>query len=111
MTQLIQCCLSAIKTLTHNQSLYCISPVKRWSFFFQNNPKNLDPSYKTDLDIWDLIKKGKTCIIAKFHRTDLVICSHSREFYYQMEFIFLLTKSQKNLDPSYKMDLDLWDFF
>ena len=23
--------------------------------------------------------KGKTGIIAKFHRTDLVICSHSRE--------------------------------
>ena len=23
--------------------------------------------------------KGKTCIIAKFHGTDLVICSHSRE--------------------------------
>ena len=26
-----------------------------------------------------LFRKGKTCIIAKFHRTDLVICSHSRE--------------------------------
>ena len=23
--------------------------------------------------------KGKTCIIAKFHRTDLIICSQSRE--------------------------------
>ena len=22
-------------------------------FSFQNNPKNLDPSYKTDLDHWD----------------------------------------------------------
>ena len=22
-------------------------------FSFQNNPKNLDPSYKTDLDIWN----------------------------------------------------------
>ena len=26
-----------------------------------------------------LFRKGKTYIIAKFHRTDLVICSHSRE--------------------------------
>ena len=26
-----------------------------------------------------LFRKGKTSIIAKFHRTDLVICSHSRE--------------------------------
>ena len=25
-----------------------------------------------------LFRKGKTCIIAKFHRTDLLICSHSR---------------------------------
>ena len=80
-------------------------------FFFQNNPKNLDPSYKMDLDLWDLIRKGKTRIIAKFHRTDLVICSHSREFYYQMDFFFLLKKIPKNLDPSYKMDLDLWDLF
>ena len=23
--------------------------------------------------------KGKTCIVVKFHQTDLVICSHSRE--------------------------------
>ena len=45
-------------------------------FHFQDNPKDLDPSYKTDLD---LFKKGKTCIIAKFRRTDLVISSHSRE--------------------------------
>ena len=48
-------------------------------FSFENNPKNLDPSYKTDLDLWNHLGKGKTCIIAKFHRTDLVICGHSRE--------------------------------
>ena len=41
-------------------------------FSFQNNPKNLDPSL-------GLFRKGKTCIIAKFHRTDLVICGHSRQ--------------------------------
>ena len=51
---------------------------QRRSSSFQNNPKNLDPSYKMDLPL-GLIRKGKTCITAKFHRTDLVICSHSRE--------------------------------
>ena len=24
-------------------------------FFFQNKPKDLDPSYKTDLDLWDCL--------------------------------------------------------
>ena len=32
-------------------------------FSFQNNPKNQDPSYKMDLDLWDFIRKGKTHII------------------------------------------------
>ena len=26
---------------------------------FQNNPKNLDPSYKTDLDLWDCLGRIK----------------------------------------------------
>ena len=26
-----------------------------------------------------LCRNGKSCIVEKFHRTDLVICSHSRE--------------------------------
>ena len=30
-----------------------------------------------DLDLWDCL--GKVKLIAKLHRTDLVICSHSRE--------------------------------
>ena len=38
-------------------------------FSFQNNPRNLDPSYKMDLDLWDCFRKGKTRIIAKFHMT------------------------------------------
>ena len=32
--------------------------------------KNLDPSYKMDPDFLGLFRKGKTCIIAKLHRTD-----------------------------------------
>ena len=35
--------------------LYHISLAIRWSFSFQNNPKNLDPSYKMDLDLWDCL--------------------------------------------------------
>ena len=42
-------------------------------FSFQNNPKDLDPSYKTDLDLWDCLGMGKIGIIARFHRTDLVL--------------------------------------
>ena len=41
-------------------------------FSFQNNPKDLDPSYKTSRS-FGLFRKGKIGIIAKFHRTDLVI--------------------------------------
>ena len=46
-------------------------------FFFQYNLKNLDPSYKMDLDLWDCLDWVK--LIAKFHRTDLVIFSYFRE--------------------------------
>ena len=41
-----------------------------------------------------LFRKGKTCNIAKFHRTDLVICSQSREgktlSYSQISMIIIL---------------------
>ena len=40
--------------------------------------QNLDLSYKLDLDLWT-VWEGKTRIISKFHRTDSVICTHSRE--------------------------------
>ena len=47
-------------------------------FSFQNNTKDLDPSYKMDLDSWYCLRMGKIGIIARFHRTDLVNSSHSR---------------------------------
>ena len=37
-----------------------IRPVKfcyKMGFPVQNNPKNLDPSYKMDLDIWDCFER------------------------------------------------------
>ena len=52
--------------------MYRISSVIRQVFFFlflfQNNAKNLDPSYKMDLDLWDC--SGRVKPVAKFHRTD-----------------------------------------
>ena len=35
-------------------------------FSFQNNPKNLDPSYKTDLDIWDCLGRVKPVLQQHF---------------------------------------------
>ena len=39
--------------------MYHISSVIRQSFSFQNNPKDLDPSYKMDLDLWDCLVRVK----------------------------------------------------
>ena len=51
------------------------------SFFaFQNNPKNLYPSYKMDLDLWNCLGRVKTRIIAKFRRTGLVIYATANFF-------------------------------
>ena len=38
---------------------YRISSVIGQIFSFQNNPKNLDPSYKTDLDLLDCLGRVK----------------------------------------------------
>ena len=50
----------------------------KMEFVLPKQSKNLDPSYKTDLDLWDSLGRAKL-IIAKIYRTDLVIYSHSRE--------------------------------
>ena len=47
---------------------------------------------------WDMFRKGKTFIISKFHRTDSVICHHSREWktlpYSQINTIVFLKNQQ-----------------
>ena len=48
-------------------------------FSFQNNPKNLDMSSKTDLDLCNCLGRIKLHITAKFHGTDLFNCDHSRD--------------------------------
>ena len=47
---------SVCNTYLHLQRGYSTSVVIRQSFLsFQNNPKNLDLSYKTDLGLWDCL--------------------------------------------------------
>ena len=46
--------------------LYRISLVIRQSFSFQNNPKNLDPSYKMDLDFGDCLGRVKLVLDQNF---------------------------------------------
>ena len=41
--------------------MYCISSVIRWICFLQYNPKNLDLSYKMDLDLWDCLGINMVC--------------------------------------------------
>ena len=45
---------------------YRISSVIRLSFSFQNNPKNLDLSYKTDLDFGDCFGRVKLVLYQNF---------------------------------------------
>ena len=45
-------------------------------FSFQNNPKNLDPSYRMGLDLWDCLRRVK--LVLQQNVIGL-ICSHSRQ--------------------------------
>ena len=45
---------------------YRIYLVIRWSFSFQSNPKDLDPSCKTDLDLWDRLGRVKLVLLQNF---------------------------------------------
>ena len=52
-----------------NLANYCISSIIRQSFFsfsFQNNPKYLDLSYKTDLDLCNCLGRVKPVLKQKF---------------------------------------------
>ena len=41
--------------------------------FFQNDLRDLESPYITDLDLWDCFARVKLVLLQKFHRTDLVI--------------------------------------
>ena len=61
----------------HSKQLLYFFSYKTEFFSFHNNPKNLDPSYKMDLDHWDCLENWDS--IAKFCWIDLVIYSLSTE--------------------------------
>ena len=48
------------------QFTYHISSIIRQSFSFQNNPKDLDLSCKTDLDLWDCLGRIKLVLLQNF---------------------------------------------
>ena len=58
---------------------YRISLVIRQSFFLPNHSQKSRSVLQDRSRSLGLFRKGKTRIIAKFHRTDLVTCSHFRE--------------------------------
>ena len=59
-SSLLSTTLSLLFTRTEkDEEIYCISMVIRQRFSFQNNPNNLDPSYKMDLDLWDCFGRVK----------------------------------------------------
>ena len=41
------------------ENYHISSLIRRCFFSFQNNPKNLDPSYQTDLNLWDCLMRVK----------------------------------------------------
>ena len=47
-------------------------------FPFKTNPKNLDPSYKMDLDIWDCFGR-ETHLVARFRKAGQDVWTHSRD--------------------------------
>ena len=46
--------------------IYCIPSVITQFFSFQNNHKNLDPSFKTDLDLGDCLGRVKLVLLQTF---------------------------------------------
>ena len=58
---------------------YCISSVIRISLFPPKQSQKSRSILEDGFRSLGLFRKGKICIIGKFHRTDLGICSHSRE--------------------------------
>ena len=61
-----------IVSLKRQFSYHIIVVIKR-SYSFQNNAKDLDPSYKMDLDVWDCLDKVNSVLLQNFEQL-----SHSR---------------------------------
>ena len=49
-----------LKNWMRCSNIYCISSDIKWCFLpFPKDPKYLDPSYMTDLDIWNCFRRVK----------------------------------------------------
>ena len=55
------------------------SIIRRRIFSLPKQPKDLDPSYKTDLDFLDCFRRQTSHLIAYLYKTDLDIRGHSRD--------------------------------
>ena len=62
-----------IKKIKNLFSAYHISSVIRWSFFLPKQPQRSRSILQDGSRSLGLFRKGKIGIIAKFHRTELII--------------------------------------
>ena len=66
----ITCCqksnLNILKRVNHNRILLYFLGYKTEFLPIQNNPKKLDLSYKTDLDLWDCLGRVKLVLQQNF---------------------------------------------
>ena len=65
--------------MSHLVWIYHISSVIRQEFVLQKQSQKFRSILQDGSRYLGLFRKSTIHIIAKFHRTDLVICSHSRE--------------------------------
>ena len=57
--------------------IYHVSFILRQVFFpLKNNPKGLDPSCKTDLNLWGCSGREKNIFVAELYKTDLHLCGY-----------------------------------
>ena len=65
--------LNLVLSLQFNFMVRYFFSYKTEFFPSRNNPKNLNPYFEMALDLLDCLGRVKTRIIAKLHRTDLVV--------------------------------------
>ena len=69
---------------------------------FLNNPKDLDPSYKTDLDLWDCFGRKNLRLITEEIR---YICSQTQSAY--VTFIFISLHNPSFSEKWYKFVISI----
>ena len=92
------------------KEVYRISSDIRWRFCPSKTiPKNLDLSYKTDLDILDYFEKEKPILHPNWMEEVYILSAPGKKGW---RWRFCPSKTiPKNLDLSYKADIDIWTIF